>query len=87
MEDDEVAPLLHHDTSVSVDRRRRAINLQNWLYPHTHFDFQSSREATRHYLSSKVGHYFVLGLVSLDVAAIIAGKEHLFRAIASLETR
>jgi len=63
-------PLLSNATT---NKRLRAINLENWLYPHTHFNFQSSREATRHYLSSKAGHYFVLGLVSLDVAAIIAG--------------
>jgi hypothetical protein len=73
--EEEVAPLLYgHDSPVMVDKRRRAINLQNWLYPHhRHFNFESSREACRHYLSSKAGHYFVLGLVSLDVSAIIAG--------------
>jgi len=71
--EEEVAPLLYgHDSPIMVDKRRRAINLQNWLYPHHHFSFEDSREACRHYLSSKAGHYFVLGLVSLDVSAIIA---------------
>jgi hypothetical protein len=70
---DEQAPLIRRGSNTSVNKKTRSINLENWLYPHTNFDFQSSREATRHYLSSKAGHYFVLGLVSLDVSAIIAG--------------
>jgi len=74
MQEDEIDPLLPGSV---VDKRHKAINLQNWLYPHArhpfvHLDFNSSREAARHYLSSKTGHYFVLGLVALDVSSIFA---------------
>lgn len=57
--------------------RRQSINLQNWLYPHTQFNFGSSREAVRHRLSSKYWHYFVLGLVCLDVASTFASNHAL----------
>jgi len=71
--EEEIDPLLPGSV---VDKRHRAINLQNWLYPHAHhplhIDIGSTREAARHWLSSKAGHYFVLGLVGLDVAGIFA---------------
>jgi len=49
------------------------INVQHWLYPETaKHALSSTREKTRHWLSSKIGHYFVLSLVALDVAGIVA---------------
>jgi hypothetical protein len=36
---------------------------------------RSGREKTAQFLSSKVGHYSVLGLVTLDVMGIIAGEK------------
>jgi len=49
------------------------INVTHWLYPETaKHTLYSTREKVRHWLSSKIGHYFVLGLVGLDVAGIVA---------------
>jgi len=54
-----------------------SINLQHWYsYPFRGegWSMQSSKEKTARFLSSKFGHYSVLGLVSLDVLGIIAGE-------------
>lgn len=67
----EASPLLEDTTGA---KKTSAINLQSWLYPHTHLNFEASRESVRHHLTSKVGHYFILGLVILDVSAIFAGE-------------
>jgi hypothetical protein len=51
------------------------INVTHWLYPETaKHTLYSTREKVRHWLSSKIGHYFVLSLVGLDVAGIVAGN-------------
>jgi hypothetical protein len=69
--DPEEQPLLSRNAH---DKRRQSISLQSWLYPRADFTFDSSREAVRHRLSSKYWHYFVLGLVCLDVASTFASK-------------
>ena len=76
----------YHDEESPLLRRRHAwlkkpnypsINLQHW-YSHPFrgegLIARSSREKTARFLSSKVGHYSVLGLVILDVLGIIAGE-------------
>ena len=77
----------HGDEEVPLLRKRHvrlktpsypSINLQHW-YSHPFrgdgLSMQSSREKTARFLSSKFGHYSVLGLVTLDVLGIIAGQK------------
>lgn len=68
---DEQQPLLRH-------RRPpfHALNLQHWYsspIDTERWAIQSTREKVKRFLSSKVGHYSVLTLVSLDVLGMIAG--------------
>ncbi|CAH0024716.1 unnamed protein product [Clonostachys rhizophaga] len=67
---DEEQPLLRH-------RRPpfHALNLQHWYsspIDTERWAVQSTREKAKRFLSSKVGHYSVLTLVSLDVLGMIA---------------
>jgi hypothetical protein len=53
------------------------VNMQNWLsHPFGGDDTtaRNTRERAAYFLSSKVGHYSVIGLVTLDILAIIAGR-------------
>jgi hypothetical protein len=63
-------------TAVKNGSNKSLINIQSWLSPSTrseHRYIQTSREKVKRFLSSKTGHYSVLGLVVLDVACIFAG--------------
>jgi hypothetical protein len=81
--------IAYHDEETPLLRKRHvwlkkpdypSINLQHW-YSHPFrgegWSMQSSREKTARFLSSKLGHYSVLGLVSLDVLGIISGEKAL----------
>jgi gas vesicle protein len=73
--DDEEDPLLPKRPGHEV---KSYINVQHWLYPDSaKHVIHTTRDKVRHWLCSKVGHYFVLGLVGLDVAGIVACKPHL----------
>lgn len=68
--DSEEDPLLPQTPSHLL---KSYINVQHWLYPETaKHTLYTTRAKVRHWLSSKLGHYFVLSLVGLDVAGIIA---------------
>jgi hypothetical protein len=70
--DDEEDPLLPKRPGHEV---KNYINVQHWIYPETaQHVVHTTRDKVRHWLCSKAGHYFVLGLVGLDVAGIVAGK-------------
>lgn len=74
---DEEAPLLRKRHVRLRMPDYPSINLQHW-YSHPFrgegLSMQSSRQKTARFLSSKIGHYSVLGLVILDVLGIIAGE-------------
>lgn len=54
---------------------RNFVNVEHWNDPGSkRHALQTTRDKVKDFLSSKVGHYSVLTLVSLDVAGIIAGK-------------
>ncbi len=69
MTDNESQPLLRDTTSQRF--RSRAGEGYHGILVEVSYDDPSRRE-TRRFLSSKWGHYFVLGLVSLDVSCIFA---------------
>lgn len=71
--DDEGDPLL--PARKKPRRTGNYVNYGHWNDPHPkRHAMQTTRDKVKHFLSSKVGHYSVLTLVSLDVAGIIAGK-------------
>jgi len=75
---DEEAPLLRKRHVWLKTPEYPSINLQHWYsYPFRGegLTVQNSREKTARFLSSKAGHYSVLGLVTLDVLGIIAGEK------------
>jgi len=54
-----------------------SLNLQHWNshpFRRETWTIRNTRENTKRFFSSKVGHYSVLGLVTLDVLSMIAGK-------------
>lgn len=70
--EDEEAPLLQKKNGCKA---KNYINFEHWINPHSaKHVIQTTKEKTQHWLSSKAGHYFVLTLVALDVASIVAGK-------------
>ena len=82
---DEQAPLLRKRHVRLRTPHYPSINLQHWYsYPFRGegWSMQTSRQRTARFLSSKIGHYSVLGLVTLDVLGIIAGKKA-FKVITS----
>src|SRR5215469_18930911 len=81
--------VVYHDEEAPLLRKRHvwlktpdypSINLQYW-YSHPFrgegWSLQTCRQKTARFLSSKVGHYSVLGLVTLDVLGIITGEKTL----------
>jgi len=60
-----------------------SLNLQHWYshpFQRERWSIRNTRENTKHFFSSKVGHYSVLGLVTLDVLSMIAGKRQPYEA-------
>lgn len=69
MSDDATQPLLPSDEEL-IYKPSRAF--RHFLNPATN-RVEGNRRVVRRALTSKWGHYFVLGLVTLDVSCIIAG--------------
>ncbi len=70
MEHPESRPLLVDDQR--LEYRVLQNNETGWLSVNYEPYFQSTRKQIRRFLTSKVGHYAVLLLVSLDVSCIFA---------------
>jgi hypothetical protein len=67
-------PLLRADRRAQADAADDHIHEHiNWLAPNgEHSSLHTTRTRTQQFLTSKVGHYAVLLLVSLDVSCIFA---------------
>jgi len=73
--EEEHSPLLRDRNRWLKSPGRPSVNLQNWFShpPRSHdTTVRNTRQSVACFLSSKAGHYSVLGLVTLDVLAIIA---------------
>jgi hypothetical protein len=75
---EEQTPLLRGLNRGLKSAARPSLNLQHW-HSYTLLGdgstVRNTREKVAHFLSSKPGHYSVLGLVTLDVLGIIAGRQ------------
>ena len=74
MTSDSRTPLLRADRRAQNDAADDHIHEHiNWLAPHgEHSSLHTTRTRTQQFLTSKVGHYAVLLLVSADVSCIFA---------------
>ncbi len=74
---EEQTPLLRGRNRWLKRAGRPTVNIQNWFGHPVKGDgttVRNTRESVANFLSSRAGHYSVLGLVTLDVLGIITGR-------------